>query len=138
MEQVSYESKPPLIIIVEDDPGNAHLLETILQEESHCQTETYQHGECVLDHLEEIAQRHPALFLVDYTLPGIHGLALCHYLHTYEQTRNVPTVLVTGSAHMEGSQEAEQHGIRVLVKPFDLDEFLAIVAQEVAPSEPFS
>lgn len=53
----SCERERPLIIVVEDDPGNAHLLETILQEEAHCQTSTYQNGEQVLDQLEEIAQR---------------------------------------------------------------------------------
>lgn len=40
MESVSRGKKHPLIIIVENDPGNAHLLETILHEEARCQTDT--------------------------------------------------------------------------------------------------
>lgn len=88
--------------------------------------------------MEEIAQRHPALFLIDYTLPGIHGLALYQHLHAREEMKNVPAVLLTGSARPEVLQEAEQRKICVLIKPFDLDQLLDLVERETTPSEQFS
>ncbi|HEU5378439.1 MAG TPA: response regulator [Ktedonobacteraceae bacterium] len=65
---------------MEDNQENAHLLEAILQEGAHCQTHAYSSGISVLEHLEEITQLHPALFLVDYTLSGIDGLSLCKHI----------------------------------------------------------
>lgn len=132
MSHVPYKQEQPLIIIVEDNTDNARLLETILQEEVHCRTGAYQSGESVLDHLEEITHHHPALFLVDYTLPGINGLLLCKRLHTLEKMQKVPTILVTGSARCAALEEAEHQGIPMICKPYDLDELLGCVEQTIA------
>lgn len=129
MRSLPHEQEHPLIIIVEDDAGNARLLETVLQEEAQCQTAAYQSGEDVLGHLEEIAQRHPDLFLIDYTLPGINGLALCTRLQTCEEMQHIPTILVTGSARCATLEEAERQGVPVIGKPYDLDELLELVDQ---------
>lgn len=124
------------VVIIDDDKDNTRLLETILQEEAHCRTRAYLSGTSLLEHLEEIIQSSPALFLVDYTLPGINGLSLCKHLHTHEGTKTIPMILVTGSACSAVLDEAEQQGIPVIFKPYDLDEILEVVEQKITAPEP--
>jgi len=126
----------PTVVIIDDDQDNTRLLETILQEEAHCQTRASPSGASLLEHLEEILQSSPALFLVDYTLPGINGLALCKRLRTHEETKTIPMILVTGSACSAVLNEAEQQAIPVIWKPYDLDELLEVVEQKTTALEP--
>ena len=132
MGNASCERERPTIVIVEDNTALAYLLETILQEEAGCRTRTYQSGTSVLERLDEIKESSPALFLIDYTLPGINGLSLCEHLHAVEETQKIPTILVTGSARIEVLEEAGQQGIPVMIKPYNLDELLEVVQQKIA------
>lgn len=122
------------VIIIDDDQSNASLLETLLQEEANYQTCTYTNGRDVLEHLDEVKQRRPVLFLVDHMLPGMDGISLYERLHTIEEFAKIPAILVTGSAKATTLQEAEKRGIMVLRKPYDIDELLNLVEQQIAQS----
>lgn len=122
------------VIIVDDDKGNANLLETLLREEANYQTRIYQSGRDVLEHLDEMKQCSPVLFLMDHMLPDTDGISLCAHLHANEELKKVPTILVTGSARDATFREAKGRGITVIRKPYDINELLEVVEQLIARS----
>lgn len=125
---------PQTAIIIEDDKSNAYLLEMLLQEEGHYRTSTYTTGREVLEHLNEVKQRRPVLFLVDQMLPGMDGISLCEHLHTLEGFTTIPTILLTGSSSTTTLQEAKKRGVMVMQKPYDINELLDVVEQQIAQS----
>ena len=64
------------------------------------------------------------LFLSDYVLPGMDGLALARAIRG--QYPESPMALITGSAHLVSEADLTAVGIaRLFTKPFDLDELVA-------------
>ncbi|GHO72427.1 hypothetical protein KSD_01980 [Ktedonobacter sp. SOSP1-85] len=69
------------ILIVEDDPVLGNLLLETFQEETTYQGYLASSGESALMMLSTIT---PALFLLDYQLPGMNGLELADHLRRRE------------------------------------------------------
>ena len=64
------------------------------------------------------------LFLIDYLLPGMDGLALARAIRG--QHPELPIALITGSAHLVSEADLVAAGItRLFTKPFDLDDLVA-------------
>ena len=76
------------ILIVEDEPKLAHLLEDYLHQAGY-QTEWLDHGDQVMPWLES---HRPDLILLDLMLPGTDGLTLCRQIRVGSQ---VPIIMVT-------------------------------------------
>jgi len=93
---------------------------------------TYHDAQEVFANLDEIKQRHPALFLVDYVLLKISGMALCERLHAIEEFKTIPTVLVSAYAEDALRQEARRKGITVVQKPYDIDVLLSVISLQVS------
>lgn len=109
------------VVIVDDDTGNASILEILLLMGTHYVPLTYKSAMDVLEHLEEIQQSHPAFFFVDYRLPRVNGLALCEQLHRFEAFQYTPMVLISASTEAAFLHQAQQRGIIVVPKPYDID-----------------
>jgi two-component system response regulator BaeR len=77
-----------LVLIVEDEPKLAQLLDDYLRQEGYA-THTIADG---LDVLPWIQQNKPMLVLLDIMLPGKDGMAICKELRTFS---NVPVIMVT-------------------------------------------
>ncbi|QBD79994.1 response regulator [Ktedonosporobacter rubrisoli] len=115
------------ILLVEDDPSNAEMLSLLLQSETPYRILTLPSGDEVLRSIDEVKSFQPALFLFDYHLPKMNGLELYDQLHTTEGLEHVPA-LFTSAALLEGiSDEISGRGLKLLYKPFELDEFLQAV-----------
>ena len=70
--------------------------------------------------------------LLDLKLPGAAGLGL---LNTVKERLDRPVILMTAHATRELTQEALEAGAsRVILKPFDLDELVRLVAELINPS----
>ena len=115
----------PDILVAEDDPDLAGLLQLVLEEEGYRVTAVGS-GQAVLD---AVWQHPPDLLLLDVCLgPGLSGWDVLRRLDTAQ--RPVPTVMVTGDATTGPIRRSGMAAI--LAKPFDLDELLAVVERHRA------
>jgi PleD family two-component response regulator len=108
-----------LLLIVEDDPETASLLETFFQSQGY-RVLCIRHGE----EAEPLAvERHPELVLLDIRLPGMDGFAVARRLRGNRRTATTPVLMLTDlrdrSDRLKGlGLGAEDY----IAKPFDLQE----------------
>lgn len=81
-------SDPALVLIVEDEPKIARLLEDYLRQSRYA-THWLNRGDTVDDWCKN---NNPDIVLLDLMLPGKDGLTVCHELRSHSQ---VPIVMVT-------------------------------------------
>ncbi len=79
------------IIIVEDEPEIAELIELHVKREGYS-TQIIGNGN---DALVKIKETPPDLILLDLMLPGMSGLEVCRALRWEEATRELPVIMVT-------------------------------------------
>jgi CheY-like chemotaxis protein len=61
----------------------------------------------------------PDLILLDQSLPGMDGLAICHEMRNHTPTADIPIILLTEGQRMLTPEEAEQgEPDAMLAKPF--------------------
>jgi DNA-binding response OmpR family regulator len=109
----------PLLLIVEDDPGTASLLETYFQSQNY-RTACVRHGE----EAEPLAlETHPDLVLLDIRLPGIDGFEVARRLRTSRRTSAVPILMLTDLRDRSDRLKGLEVGVDDYIgKPFDLQE----------------
>lgn len=117
-------TKPPRILVVDDDPGQRSLLESFLKSQGFIITVAAS-GEQALAALRSDSF---ALMISDVRMPGISGL------ETLRQARKefarLPVLLVTAYADIRDAVGAMRDGaLNYLSKPIDLDELLRHVQQ---------
>jgi CheY-like chemotaxis protein len=112
-------SDQSLLLIVEDDPETASLLETFFHSQGYRVT-CIRHGE----EAEPLAvERHPELVLLDIRLPGMDGFEVARRLRSNRRTATTPVLMLTDlhdrSDRLKGlGLGAEDY----IAKPFDLQE----------------
>lgn len=79
------------VLVVDDQDGNARLLERLLAREGH-HVRRARHG---AEALTMIASAPPDLVVMDVLMPGLDGFETCHRLKTDPATRLIPVALVT-------------------------------------------
>lgn len=113
------------ILVVDDDDSIRELLAMALQGEGHDVT-TAADGLEALDALRRGPL--PSLVLLDMMLPRLDGEGVLHELHADERLARIPVVMVSG--HQAAREKAAELGVHgVLVKPIELDDLLATVAE---------
>jgi CheY-like chemotaxis protein/HPt (histidine-containing phosphotransfer) domain-containing protein len=119
------------VLYIEDNPSNIKLVETILQERPEVTLLVAQQGSLGL----ELAREHvPALVLLDVNLPDIQGDEVLRRLRGDARTAQAVVVMVTADATPDQVARLRNAGADgYLTKPFELDEFLAIVDDAAAP-----
>ena len=130
MTPVQHRAEQEIVVIVEDDYGNATTLELLLLAETAYEVRTYASAMDVLESLEEIRQKKPVLFLLDYILPEVDGLLLWEWLHALKDFREVPMVLITASPEERLKQEAERRGMVLIRKPYSIQTLLDVVRRQ--------
>jgi DNA-binding response OmpR family regulator len=114
------------VLVVDDDP-NIPLLLTATLEFAGFEAQTAPDGATAL---ELCAARTFNLFLIDYMLPGMDGLALARAIRG--QHPELPIALITGSAHLISEADLAAAGLtRLFAKPFDLDELVAWIRTQL-------
>ena len=93
------------ILIAEDDENIGEFLQQAIDEYTPYQTTVVHDG---FDALERATQIKPCLLLLDYKLPGLNGLEIYDHLQSLEETRGVPTLMMSASLSVE---ELQQRGI---------------------------
>ncbi len=123
----------PYILLVEDNADDVDLT-TRAFEKNHIANEVVvmRDGAQARDFLFDGKRKShmPALILLDLNLPKIGGLQLLELIRENENTRLLPTVILTSSKEEDDLIEGYRRGVNSYVrKPVDFNEFVEAVRQ---------
>jgi len=114
------------ILLIEDDASAAAALERLLRDEDYI-VSTAPRGDTGL---EQARQGEYDLVISDFKLPGLNGLEVVRQLHIARP--RLPIILMTAHGTTELAIEATKLGAYdYLLKPFEMEELLALVAKAV-------
>ena len=113
---------PPRVLVVDDDPAIRELVTETLRDEGY----DVSFAEDGMRALELVQEREPDLVLTDIVMPRLSGPELFDQLRLAGYTGSV----VLMSAH---HQRMDQLTTPVIRKPFDLDDLLQVVADNISP-----
>jgi CheY-like chemotaxis protein len=130
------EDHAPTLVVVEDDPGQARLLERNLRR-AHMPYPIVllRDGQAALDFLlptqEEPGTRQPSqsyLVLLDLHLPGCPGLEVLARLKRDARTKHIPVMMLTTTRERREIEACYALGCNAyLTKPVDYDQFLELI-----------
>lgn len=104
-----------LILIVDDDPVQRRLLESLVRRFGY-ETETVESGEAALARLDPAAGQPIDLLILDLVMPDLDGMAVLTRMH--EQKRQIPTIVQTAHGSIEVVISAMRAGAHdFVVKP---------------------
>ena len=115
-EPVVNHPRKPLILIVDDEPSNLHVLVEGLLADYDVRISTS--GEQALIFVESTR---PDLILLDIMMPGMDGYEVCKILKAKQNTKGIPIVFVTALTEEESEEKGFAMGaIDYIHKPYKL------------------
>lgn len=115
---------PSRILIVDDEPGVADLIDTVLREEGY----TVAIARDGVEGLMLAREWDPDLILMDVMLPGLDGGAAIRRLKNDPATESIPIVAMSAASNIRRLRDELKEADGALSKPFDIDSLLAQVA----------
>ncbi len=121
------------ILLVDEDPSNALVLEMLLQLETPYRILRFAKARDVLQQIEEIKALRPVLFVFGYQLESLTGLELSQQLSILEGLEQVPTILMTAGRLTTELERAiaQSPSLKLIYKPYDIDDFLSVVQRSI-------
>jgi len=111
-------SSPLRVLLVEDEEVSRHFLGNVLRSRGH-EVDACPDGESGLERFREV--RHP-LVLLDRTLPGMSGIAVCREIRALPYAEDVVVLFVTGAGTEAALADALEAGADdYVVKPASPD-----------------
>jgi DNA-binding response OmpR family regulator len=121
------------ILVVDDDPAIADMLEqTLLQEGYSARKTTHS-----LRMFDEVREFHPHLVLLDLMMPYLDGSDELKLLSLQPDTAGTPVIMITANIDAK-RREAEYQALgvtAVVSKPFDLRQILELIRTTVGGPE---
>jgi two-component system cell cycle response regulator DivK len=118
-----------VIVYVEADKDNLQLVRRVLESTQKYKVIGANDG---LSGLEQIEKHRPSLILTDLDLPYVNGFELLKRLQAEEHLRRIPVIAVTAAVMKGERQRSHRAGFTAFIeKPFEINEFRAIVAQSM-------
>jgi CheY-like chemotaxis protein len=115
---------PPRILIVDDEPAVADLIEAVLVGEGYTVAIARDGAQGLL-----LARDwSPDLILMDVMLPGVDGATAIRRLKADPETEEIPIVAISAGKNFRRQPEELSEADAILAKPFDIDALLAQVA----------
>ena len=119
------------ILLVEDDPGHARLIEKNLRRSNITNDIVrFESGHNALDYLfktgkyERNSHASPVLVLLDLNLPGMDGYQILQQMKQDERTKRVPVVILTTTDDAREVDKCYDLGCNVYItKPVDYAQF---------------
>lgn len=103
------------ILVVEDHPENARLVEKILVKAGYAVTIATQAREALL----AMPQDPPDLVLMDMSLPGMDGFEATRLVKSHDRLKRIPVIALTAHAMSEHRERAAEAGCDAYIaKPF--------------------
>ncbi|MFO8048781.1 MAG: response regulator [Desulfosudaceae bacterium] len=116
------------ILIVDDDPSVRDYLSSIFEDNGY-QTVT---SADVPGALAVAQEEVPDLITLDLELPGEWGPRFYRHLSQQPDLKNIPVVVISG---LSGNKYAIGKAVASLTKPFDREELLDIVRENIGPGD---
>lgn len=118
-------SKPPLILVAEDNAMNRKVLCHMLNMAGYT-TIVAEDGATAI----EIARKHrPDLVLMDIQMPGMNGLEATRHIRADEELHDIPIIAVTALTMPGDRERSLEAGVNHYVsKPMDMQQLLEIIA----------
>lgn len=122
-------SRPRDILLVEDDPADAMLIEEALLQRGAARTITLvQDGIDALEHLRDPDKAIPDVIVLDLNMPRMNGRELLAVLKDDPDLKIIPVVVLTTSSSPDDVSDAyRQHANAYITKPVNLDAFIHAV-----------
>ena len=119
----------PPILVVDDNPDNAHIIRDYLEVRGYPITVAY-NGDDAMKAFEEVK---PSLVLLDVMMPGRDGWQVCREIKQHPTLgRNVRVVMVTALDDWVNKRQALQTGADDFVeKPFELSRLASAVERNI-------
>lgn len=122
-------TRPPRILVAEDDEAAADLLRTLLTHVGY-EVAVASTGAAALRMLETDAP--PDVLLLDWMLPGINGLGICQWVRERWDALALPILMVTAKTDAQNISTAFEAGVNdYLTKPFLTAELRARLASQL-------
>lgn len=115
------------IFLIDDDPDSIVLMLEMLKKQSLTEIRSAKSAQEALDQIRKVL---PDLIILDIVMPDVDGYKFCKFLKSDEQTRDIPVIMVTGSAgdYDEAIQKTFELGaVDFITKPLKFTEFIARV-----------
>lgn len=109
------------ILVVEDDPDIAQVVQATLEESGH-EVHVATDGRKAL---AELAAWPPDVVILDLLLPELSGHALLRYLRDLPEYRQMPVLIMSAALPTLHKVDAAS---ALLPKPFDLNELVGLIA----------
>jgi len=124
--------RPPVVLLVDDDPDTLALVREYLTEEGYspCVAGSGEEALILLDDL------HPDLILLDAVMPGLDGFETCRAIKHRQTMANVPIIFMTGlsdSGHVVEGLSAG--GVDYVSKPLSLQALSARIRVHLATAQ---
>ncbi len=126
------EAQTLTLLVVEDDPGHARLIEKNLRRSSvTCEIVKIADGQQVLDYLlanGKAADGAGTVVLLDLNMPGLSGYQVLQRLKAHERTRSIPVVVLTTTDDSAEIKRCYDLGCNAYVtKPVDYEQFSEMI-----------
>ncbi len=128
-------SQPFDILLVEDEPADAHLVRSALKENKVlCNMSVVQDGVEALAYLRREGQYHDAVFpdliLLDLNMPRMNGREFLAVVKADEELKTIPVVVLTTSDVERDVVASYKLGAAgYITKPVDMDQFIDALRQ---------
>src|SRR5262249_17267149 len=121
MPPQSTAARPPRVLIAEDDPQSAELIEAYLGD-TDCEVQIAADGE---ETLHKVRQWAPDLVLLDIMMPKLSGFEVCRQLRSEPATRGIAVIMVTALDQISDMERAADLGTDdFITKPVNKAELL--------------
>ena len=111
------------IVIVDDEPNNILILESMLEDGGHYEVRSFSNGKSAL---ESIMVMPPDLILLDIRMPKMDGIEVCRRIKAHKQTENIPVLFLSALTDpFEKVRAFEAGGVDYVTKPLNEAEVLA-------------
>lgn len=123
------------IMMIEDDPGHARLIENSIRQAAISNTITHlRDGASALDYLVGGAWRHdragPALILLDLNLADMSGIEILARIKETPALNGMPVIVLTGSDNAQEMERCYELGCNVFItKPLNYESFSNAIRQ---------
>jgi adenylate cyclase len=115
--------EPAKLLVVDDTPQNARLLEAMLAPRGYTVLLAHSGG----DGLEMVRTQHPDLVLLDILMPDLNGYEVCRRLREDPATRLLPVVMLTSSGDQDKVEAIEAGADDFIARPFNPPELFSRV-----------
>jgi DNA-binding response OmpR family regulator len=117
------------ILAINDDAAILQLFDDLLTEVGY-QVSLDSFIRPTTDLLDVLRTMQPDLVIMDFVIGGeLKGWQLLQAARMHRATKNIPIVICTGAVTQVNEMGAnlEAHGVKVVIKPFDIDELLSVI-----------